>query len=70
MIQTEPPPFFQVSPVQVSLPFSPGAGTVYVFHVGCPLLASKAATKPRTPNSPPETPTITLPFATSGASVM
>jgi len=26
------PPFFQVSPVQVSLPFSPGAGTVYVFH--------------------------------------
>ena len=32
--------------------------------------ASNAAMKPRMPNSPPPTPTITLSFTTSGASVI
>ena len=70
MIQTDTPPVRQASPFQVSDPGSPGAGMVKVFHAGRPVAASRAWTKPRIPSSPPETPTMTFPFATSGARVM
>src|SRR5262249_47295587 len=64
------PPFPQVAPGQVSLPGSPGPGIVYVVQRSAPVLASKALTKPRTPNSPPATPVKTISFTTSGAPVM
>ena len=71
MTQIEPPPVFHWSPFgHVSLPGSPGAGTVNVFQTCLPVSTSNAATKPRTPISPPDAPTITLPSATSGASDM
>src|SRR5262252_19661 len=63
--QIGPPPVFHSSPFgHVSLPGSPGAGTVYVFQISLPVSGSKAATNPRMPISPPEQPTITLPSAT------
>ena len=64
------PPFFHVSPGQVSLPGSPGPGIVYAVHRGFPVLASKAFTNPRIPNSPPATPVNTMSFSASGAPVM
>ena len=38
---------------QVSLPTSPGAGSVYDRHRILPVFASSAVSRPRTPNSPP-----------------
>ena len=35
-------------------------GVPAIVHWGAPLLASKAETRPRTPNSPPEMPAITI----------
>jgi len=38
-------------------------------HFSFPVAASKAARNPRTPESPPDVPTMTLSFTTSGALV-
>ena len=70
VIQVLPPPCRPESPGQVSEPGSPGAGIVYVRHSSFPVSGSSAATNPRTPNSPPDVPTISLPLAMSGASEM
>src|SRR5262252_9718895 len=64
-----PPPVFHAlwSSFHVSLPGSPGLGTVYQRHSSLPVLTSSAATQPRVPPSPAPFCTRTLPSATSGA---
>ena len=52
---------------QVSLPGSPGAGTVQKRHARLPVLASYASRNPRIANSPPAMPTMTLSLTMSGA---
>src|SRR5207237_10494144 len=54
---------------QVSLPGSPGAGTVYFFHTTLPVAASRLASQPRAPRSPPAEPTTTRALMTSRAEV-
>ena len=63
----EPPPVFQASFFQESPPGSPGSATVLNFQASLPVLASKAAMKPRMPYSPPAMPMMTLSFTISGA---
>src|SRR5215469_17128160 len=53
------PPCKYKSPGQLSEPNSPGPGMVHNFHLSAPFLASKAARNPRTPESPPDVPTMT-----------
>jgi hypothetical protein len=65
--QIEPPPVFHASPLHVSEPGSPGAGTVLKRHISLPVAGSNAAMNPRMPYSPPPTPTMTLSFTTRGA---
>jgi len=67
--QVEPPPRFHESPSHVSLPFSPGPGTVQKRHAFLPVAASNASMKPRMPYSAPAIPTTTLPLTISGADV-
>src|SRR4029078_11706868 len=43
---------------------------LYAVHSSLPLARSSALSQPRTPISPPELPTSTLPFTTSGAIVI
>src|SRR5882757_5199991 len=71
VIQAEPPPSSQalLSCGQVSLPFSPRAGMVYLRQSCLPVSASQPSMKPRTPNSAPELPTTITPSAISGARV-
>src|ERR687889_1464740 len=65
------PPRCHASPSdgQVSDPGSPGLGTMYVRQTRSPVSRLNASTCPRTPNSPPELPTMTLSFTTRGATV-
>src|SRR5271154_1056940 len=70
VIQVAPPPYLQLSPFQVSLPFSPLPGIVKKRHARRPVLASKAVKYPRNALSPPAVPTITLSLTKSGAAVM
>ena len=56
----------EIGPISTSL----SGPVLNAFHASFPLFASSAAIQPRTPNSPPELPTSTLPFTTSGAMVM
>src|SRR5215472_5403614 len=68
--QVAPPPYFHASGIslgQVSEPGSPGAGMVYRRHSFLPVSGSQPSRKPRVVRSPPATPVITTPFATSGA---
>ena len=78
--QVAPPPNFQVSPGQVSLvlpvmveglPFSSPIWPSMTgrFHTISPVSASRASTRPTTPNSPPDTPVMILPFTIIGAAV-
>ena len=39
-------------------------------HTSRPVLASRASTRPMTPNSPPDTPVSTKPLAMIGAAVL
>src|SRR5262245_13369132 len=70
VFQTPAPPIFHDSPLHESLPGSPGPGMVYVRQTSLPVLASKAATKPRIAPSPPPVPMMILSLTTSGAEVM
>src|SRR4029453_13677353 len=63
------PPCIHESPPHVSWPASPGPGTVLKRQTSLPVLTPPAAMKPRTPNSPPAVPAITLSFTTRGATV-
>ncbi len=54
---------------QVSLPGSPGAGTMNVFHCVSPVLGSSPASQSRTPLSPPEAPMTMECSSASGAAV-
>ena len=58
MFQIVAPPRIEwsVPAGQVSLPISPGPGSVYQRHRISPVLASSAVSRPRTPNSPPVMP--------------
>src|SRR5579871_2118927 len=70
--QTAPPPVCQalLLSFQVSLPGSPGAGTVNLRHSTLPVAASSAASQSRTPASPPDAPMMILSLMASGAAVM
>ncbi len=74
-----PPPYFHHAPLHVSAaraiaafskPRLGSPGTVQKRHTCLPVCASYAATNPRTPNSAPLIPVITLPLMTRGALVM
>src|SRR5919199_1922292 len=69
--QQLPPPRAHASPSagQVADPRSPGFGTVYVRQTCRPVSIWNASRWPRTPNSPPELPTMTRFFTTRGATV-
>src|SRR5687767_11869111 len=62
--------FAAFSSAGLSNPLAGSPGTVQKRHASLPVSASKAAIQPRTPNSPPDPPMNTLPFATRGAIVI
>src|SRR5262249_59762097 len=67
--QTAPPPVSQalVVPFQVSLPGSPGAGTVNLRQATLPVAASTAASQSRSPSELPDAPNRILSLIASGA---
>jgi hypothetical protein len=69
-----PPPRRHSSPFHVSIepgnPTSSSGPVLYMRHICLPVFTSLAVTKPRTPNSPPEMPEITLSLITIGAAVI
>src|SRR5215471_3030104 len=69
--QTAPPPVCQalVLPFHVSLPGSPGAGTVNLRHTSLPVAASRAPIQSRTPWSPLAAPIMILSLMGSAADV-
>ena len=68
--QAVAPPNFHESPFHVSLPGSPGPGTVQNRQTSLPVSWSRALRYPRAPYSPPPNPVITRFFTMVGGEVM